>query len=183
MEWIDIKTIYTLLHIFGAVRGVGGAYISDAIFCSSVKDRIISKVELRFMKIGSVFVWSGLILLIISGALLFSTNPAGYLESSKFLIKMLIVFVIFVNGIVFHILHLPLIHRHAGQHYPSSDEFTRKKKLLVASGVVSVTSWTLALILGVLRMIPIDFWTALWAYLVFEIVAISLSLLFAKRLF
>jgi uncharacterized membrane protein len=182
MDWIDLKTIYTILHVFGAVIGAGGAYVSDAMFFSSVKDQIISKVELRFMKIGSTFVWIGLALLFVSGLLLFSTNPAGYLESSKFLIKMLIVFVIFLNGLVFHLTHLPRMHRHAGHHLPSSDEFTRKEKLLVASGIVSVTSWTFALILGGLRTIPIDFTTALIAYVVFEIVAVSVGLLLSKKI-
>ena len=182
MEWIDAKTVYTILHVFGAVLGAGGAYLSDAMFFASIKDEIISKVELRFLKIGSAFVWIGLALLFISGLLLFSTNPAGYLESSKFMIKMFIVFVIFINGLVFHFTHLPRLHRHADHHLPSSDEFTRKAKLLIASGVVSVTSWTFALILGSLRMIPIDFTTALIGYLVFEIFAVAIALAISKRL-
>ena len=182
MDWIDAKTIYTIIHVFGAVLGAGGAYLSDAMFFTSVKDKVISKTELHFLKIGSIFVWVGLGMLFISGLLLFSTNPAGYLESSKFMIKMLIVLIIFLNGLVFHMTHLPRIRRHAGQHYPSSDEFTRKSKLLIASGVVSMTSWTFALILGGLRTIPIDFTTALVGYLVFEIIAVSFALLISKRL-
>jgi hypothetical protein len=180
MEWIDLKTLYTVLHIFGAILGAGGAYVSDAMFFTSIKDRVISGRELQFMKIGSTFVWFGLILSIISGLLLFSTNPALYLESSKFLIKVLIVFVIFANGIYFHAGHLPMIHRHKDHHYPSSDEFNRKKKFLIVSGVISITSWTLTIILGSLRMIPIDFWTALAGYIIFEIVAISAALIISK---
>lgn len=180
MEWIDLKTVYTILHIFGAIIGAGGAYVSDAMFFASIKDRIISGRELQFMKIGSMFVWGGLILSIISGLLLFSTNPAAYLESSKFLIKTFIVFVIFANGIYFHAGHLPMIHRHKDHHYPSSDEFNRKKKFLIASGVISATSWTFVIILGSLRIIPIDFWAALAGYLVFEVIAISLSLVIFK---
>lgn len=178
MEWIDAKTIYVIMHIFGAVLGAGGAYVSDAMFFSSIKDRVISGRELQFMKLGSGFVWIGLILTIISGLLLFSTNPEGYLESSKFLIKMCIVGVIFLNGIYFHKGHMPLLHAHTDEHYPSSDEFTRRKKFLIASGVISVTSWTFAIILGVLRSIPIDFTTALLGYVVFECVAIVIGLTF-----
>lgn len=182
MEWIDLKTIYTLLHIFGAIFGAGGAYVSDAMFFSSVKDKTITKKELHFMKIGSVFVWGGLISSIISGLLLFSTNPEIYLESSKFLIKVFIVLIIFINGIYFHTHHLPMMHRHADTHYPSSDEFARKKKFLIISGVISMTSWTFAVILGSLRMIPIDFTTALIFYISFEIVAILITLLFFRKI-
>jgi|AntRauTorckE6833_2_1112554.scaffolds.fasta_scaffold14871_2 hypothetical protein len=183
MEWIDTKTIYTIAHIFGAIFGAGGAYLSDAMFFSSVRDKVISKKELHFMKIGSSFVWMGLAILLISGALLFLTDPAGYMDSSKFLIKMLIVLVILINGIYFHAGHLPMLHRHADSHYPSSNEFTKKKKFLIISGVISMTSWTFAIILGGLRMIPVDFTTALIIYVVFEIIAISIALVISRRLF
>ena len=179
---MEIKIIYTIFHILGAVLGAGGAYVSDAMFFSSVRDRVIGAVELRFLRLGSIFVWMGLGVLIVSGALLFSTNPAGYLASSKFVFKMFVVLVILINGIVFHTVHLPRIHRHAGHHYPSSDEFMRKRGILVASGVVSMTSWTVALVLGVLRSIPVDLGTGILVYIIFEIVMISGALLFSKRL-
>lgn len=179
---MEAHTIYTILHILGAVLGAGGAYVSDAMFFSSVKDRVISSVELRFLRIGSLFVWVGLGILVLSGLLLFSTNPAGYLASSKFLFKMFVVLVILVNGIIFHTVHLPRIHRHAGHHYPSSDEFMRKREILIASGVVSMTSWTIALVLGVLRSVPVDFSTALFYYLAFELMAIVGTLIFSRKL-
>jgi len=182
MDWIDAKTVYTIFHIFGAIIGAGGAYVSDAMFFASIKDEVISKVELRFMKIGSTFVWVGLAILFVSGLLLFSTDPSGFLVSSKFQIKMFVVLIIFLNGLVFHMTHLPRMHRHAGHHYPSSDEFTRKSKFLIASGVVSVTSWTFSIILGSLRIIPIDFTTAFIGYILFEIVFVYTALIFAKKL-
>ena len=171
------------MHVIGAVIGAGGAYLSDAIFFASTKDRTINKTEFKFMKLGSIFVWSGLALLFISGLLLFSTNPAGYMESSKFLVKMFIVFIIFVNGIFFHVFHFPKIYRHINHHYPSSDEFMRNKKLLMISGVISMTSWTFALILGGLRFIPITFTEALFVYVIFELVSIFIALRFFKKAF
>jgi hypothetical protein len=183
MEWIDLKTIYTIGHVLGAVIGVGGAYMSDIMFFSSVKNRIINRSEMRFLKIGSNFVWLGLFILILSGILLFFTNPERYIDSSKFLIKMFIVLIIFLNGLVFHFMHLPLLKRHVGMKYDLSKEFIKKKNLLIVSGVVSVSSWTFALILGSMRSIPIDFTSALVIYLLFEVVAVSGSLIFAKKLF
>jgi len=180
MDWIDAKTIYTIVHVFGAILGAGGAYVSDAMFFSSIKDRVISGRELQFMKIGSTFVWVGLIIAIISGIFLFSTNPGVYSESSKFLLKVVLVGVIFVNGIYFHKGHMPLMHRHKDEHYPSSDEFVRRKKLLIASGVISMTSWTFVVILGMLRSIPIDLVTGLIGYVIFEIIAILFARAFIK---
>ena len=182
MDWIDAKTIYTLFHIFGAIVGAGGAYMSDAMFFASIKDEVISKVELKFMKIGSTFVWIGLAILFVSGLLLFSTNPSVYIASSKFQIKMFVVLVIFRKGLVFHMTHLPRMHRHADHHYPSSDEFSRKSKFLIASGVVSVTSWTFSIILGTLRTIPVDFTLALAGYILFEVIFVYIALVFARKL-
>lgn len=183
MELVDYKTFYILLHIAGAIIGAGGAFVSDFLFFSSVKDRVLSKKEIWSMKIGSRFVWFGLGILFISGALLFLTDPLGYLNSSKFLIKTFIVFIIFLNGIIFHIKHLPLLHRHADNHYPSSDEFNRKKKLLVVSGVISMSSWIFAVILGILSSIPVTFIIALGIYIAVESACIFCAVLFSKRLF
>lgn len=172
MDWIDAKTVYTIVHVFGAILGAGGAYVSDAMFFSSIKDRVISHRELQFMRLGSTFVWAGLIIAIVSGILLFSTNPEVYSQSSKFLLKVTLVGVIFLNGVYFHKGHMPLLHRHKDEHYPSSDEFMRRKKLLITSGVISMTTWTFVVILGMLRSIPIDLVTGLVGYVLFEFVAI-----------
>ena len=175
-----MNTFYIILHVFGAVIGAGGAYLSDIMFLSSVKDRVVSKTELRFLKVGSIFVWFGLVLLVVSGLLIFLSDPSHYANSSKFLIKMFVVLVIFINGLYFHLWHFPLLHRHSDHHYPSSDEFARKKKFLVASGVISITSWTLALVLGSLSTIPVSFSTALVSYIILEVVLVVVVTKFLK---
>ncbi len=181
MEFIDTKTIYTIFHIIGAVLGAGGAYVSDAIFMSSVKDGKVDSTELRFMKIGSRFVWVGLGVLILSGIGLFTTDPALYMESSKFLAKMSIVLIIAINGVLFHTSHLPRIERHAGGHLPSSDEFMRKKTFLLSSGAVSFVSWTAALILGSLRAVPYDYTVVMSIYGALILVAVATVLLVSRH--
>jgi uncharacterized membrane protein len=182
MEFIDLKTIYTLGHIFGAVLGAGGAFMSDAMFFSCIKDRKITGTELRFLRLGSTMVWAGLILLIISGTLLFSLDPVRYLESSKFLVKMTIVLVIVLNGLFFHYAHIPRIERHRDTDLRLSEEFQRHSATLVASGAVSLTSWFLALVLGVLRGIPYSYLTGLLIYLGILVVAIGTAVMFRKRM-
>lgn len=177
MEFIDHKTLYIILHIFGAVLGAGGAFMSDAMFFSSMRDRIITHTELRFLKLGSIMVWAGLGVLLVSGLLLFSLNPAGYLASSKFLVKMTIVLIIVLNGVLFHYAHIPRISRHINHHLPSSDEFVRRSIFLVISGAISLVSWSATLVLGVLRSIPYSYTQGMLLYLIIVaaacIVAIS----------
>lgn len=92
-------------------------------------------------------VWLGLTLLIISGALLFFMDIDKYLNSTKFLAKMTIVGIIILNGIFFHMIHLPRIQRHENNDLPSSDEFSRSVHLLIGSGTLSFLSWTIVVIL------------------------------------
>ena len=153
-EFIDTKTLLVVLHLIGVAIGAGGAYMSDAMFTMSVRDEKISRTEFRFLKLGSEMVWIGLVLLIFSGLGLFMQDPGFYLNSTKFLAKMSIVFLLTLNGVIFHIFHIPRIHRHRDEHFPSSDEFERKKGLMLTSGAISITSWTFALILGALSTVP-----------------------------
>jgi len=184
---MDFNLIYTIGHLFGVAIGAGGAYLSDFMFMQSIRDRKISATEFKFMSLGSKFVWVGLGLLFVSGLGLFSTDPQTYLTSSKFQTKMAIVAILTINGLIFLLVHMPRIKRHQGSHYPSSDEFRRKAPWLLLSGVISVTSWTSAIILGGLRSIPYTFTQGLIGYLAVIVIgfvialAIKNKLLFSKR--
>jgi len=179
--FLDIGTLLIIIHIFGIAAGAGGAFVSDAMFFLSVQDRIFTKVELTFMRLGSRMVWAGLTVLILSGIGLFSLAPEAYLSSSKFLAKITIVVIIIVNGIVFHLSHIPRFHRHAERHFPSSEEFVRHSGLLMASGAISVTSWGSAIILGALRGVPYSYVTIMLAYTVVLSIAVAIALLVRKR--
>ena len=153
--------------------------MSDIMFFSTIKDEKVSKTEMRFLRIGSAFVWLGIIVLVVSGLGLFMTNSEGYLASSKFLAKVSIVSIIILNGIFFHISHLPRIKRHVDHHFPSSDEFMRHRPLLLSSGAVSFVSWTSAIILGGLKSVPYSYRAIMLGYLV----AVSVAILIAQVLF
>ena len=165
----------------GVVIGMGAAFTSDAIFFSSIRDETISPTELRFLKLGSKIVWLGLSLITISGLLILAEDPVKYLNSAKFLAKITIVFIIIINGTVFHLVHIKRFHRHASTHFPSSDEFMRSVPLLLTSGVVSTTSWLGALILGAWREVPYSYFEIMTVYFVMLLSGITLTLLFNKR--
>lgn len=181
-DFIDTKTAFTLVHLLGVALGAGGAYMSDIMFFTSIKDVVLTKTEIKFMRIGSTMVWIGLALLILSGIGLFSTNVAGYLASSKFLAKMSIVLILTINGIVFHASHIPRIHRHAGHHLPSSDEFMRARPLLLTSGAISITSWTFALMLGGLKSVPYPYHIIMLFYMIVVLFACTGAMLLSEKI-
>jgi len=183
MEYLsDQATIFTALHLFGVVVGMGGALVSDAMFFSSIRDEKVSHTEMRFLRLGGITVWIGLVLIILSGILLFSLDPAGYLASGKFLAKMTIVGVIFINGLLFHLIHIPRLHRHAGHHFPSSDEFMRQAPLLIASGIVSIVSWLAAFILGAIGKVALSYFSIMAVYLSVLIMAAAAGILLKRRI-
>lgn len=163
--------LITFLHLIGVALGFGGAMVSDAIFFSSIKDKQISRTEFRFLQLAGSLVWTGLAILILSGIGLVSLNP-DLLSSPKFLIKMVVVLVIVLNGIVFHAHHLPHLGRHINMMFHLSETFTKKSLWLTVSGGISVVSWFTAALLGSLPGLPYTFTTLFGMYILLLFVAV-----------
>ena len=157
--------------------------MSDSMFLKSLKDLKISKTEMGFLQMGSVMVWLGLIILIVSGSLLFSLDSDRYLNSDKFLAKMTIVGIILLNGLFLHVSLIPRLRRHIGGYLPSSDEFMRKRPLLFTSGAISVVSWLSALTLGALHKVPWSYAEIMGVYLLMLLVAGFIANTIGRRLF
>jgi len=172
MDWIDLKTFYTLLHLFGVTLGAGGSFMSDVLFITTTKDKVLDVSEFRILKNGSAVTWVGLLLLFISGVLLVSLDPQFYFNSDKFILKMIIVGVITLNGIVFHFIHTPRLKKLIGTQLSSSKEFKSYSMGMYYSGALSIVSWVSALILGGLRMIPISVFLGLVIYVGLILIAI-----------
>lgn len=178
-----MEIIYTILHIFAAIIGAGGAYMSDVMFMSSIKDSRITKTELRFLKEGSTLVIIGLVLAYISGLLIFSTNPELYMVSDKFWSKVTVVLVITINGYFFHRWHLPVMKKHEDKDMKDMKHLRKDRGLLVISGAISAISWTFAIVLGTWRGIPFTYSQIVFTYLVILILAVIFAMmLFRKRM-
>jgi len=180
--FVDLHTTYIIFHLLGVVLGAGGAFVSDAMFLLSIKDGKIFKTEMRFLKLGSSIVWIGLIILIVSGALLFSEDTERYLNSSKFLAKMTIVGIIIINGFVFHRYHIPFLNRRIDASLRSSKIFLKRLPLLMVSGVISMVSWLSALTLGVFKAVPYSYAEIMMLYMFILAAAIIFSFLIRKHL-
>lgn len=183
MDTSQLHTLFLIIHLFGVAIGAGGAFMSDGIFFTSIKDRKVSKDEFGIIKYSSFMTWFGLLLLIISGVGLFALNPEVLSQSTKFLVKMTIVGLLLVNGIIFHIKHLPFIGKHIGELLIKKNKPNDMQDVpgLFLSGVISITSWTLAIILGALNSIPFTYLGAIGLYLVIISGGIvSSALLFSK---
>ncbi|MCE9628498.1 MAG: hypothetical protein K8Q91_00660 [Candidatus Vogelbacteria bacterium] len=152
-----MASLFVIFHLFGVALGAGGAYLSDILFFQSIKNRHISQTELRFLSVGSKMVWIGLFILFFSGLGLFLLDIEKYLASTKFLTKMSIVLIIFLNGLLFEFIHFGHLRFHASKHLHSLEKFIANSPWLMVSGIVSITSWSFALVLGSLSAVPYSY--------------------------
>ncbi|MBI4138082.1 MAG: hypothetical protein HY482_00610 [Candidatus Wildermuthbacteria bacterium] len=183
LGFLDWYTVFVIMHLIGVTLGAGGAFVSDVMFFASVKDKKISYSELRFLKLGGKVVIVGLCVLVVSGVLLFSLDPARYMESSKFLAKMTIVAVLILNGVLFHAVHMPMLNRLEANPLPTSAEFFKKSSLFVASGAISLVSWLFALSLGAISSIPYPYWMIMAVYAACAAGAVAGVIMLKKRWF
>ncbi len=168
------KPIFLLIHAIGFILGFGGAVIADSLFFKFLKDLRISKLEKQVLGHLSNVVVYGLTILFVSGILLFLTDPQTYLHSSKFLTKMIIVYIIAFNGWLLHRRVSPSL-MHIEWHKGTYAKKRPVRKLAFALGSISMTSWTCALILGYLRSIPFTVAQALGCYVLIIGCAVAVS--------
>ncbi len=167
------------IHLFGTLLGFGSAIISDIFFMKFLKDFKISKDESETLKILSQIIWFGLGIIVISGLMLFLSDAERLSQSAKFLVKMVVVSVIIVNGFMLNIIIAPKLTSISFGTLTFGEKNIRKlRRLAFALGAISATSWTSAFILGLMRTSPASFSILLSSYLAIIFMTIILSQLF-----
>lgn len=169
--FIEYKTIIIITHAIFAAIGLGTATISDVTFFKFMKDGKIDAHETPLLDMLTRIMWVALLGLIITGIMLYFSNPAVYSVSSKFIVKMFIVGIIALNGI-FLTLYL---HKRMLEINFLTKRNRMVKRLGFASGALSIISWYVVFILGSIRSIPYSIETGLLFYLVLVIGAIFIS--------
>lgn len=130
---------FLTLHILGTVFGLGGATIADILFFKFLADYEISKKEEEVLNTIKKVILGALIIIILSGLGMYLPNMAKYNASGPFLVKVLIVGVITINGMLLHEYVAPhLIHLNMKDHKTMSRSWHR---FAFALGGVSVCSW------------------------------------------
>lgn len=178
------KMVIVILHALGAAVGVGAATVTDIFFFRFLRDYRISKGEHELMKTLSNIIWFALGLIVVTGIGLFIPRSAELLQSSKFLIKIVAVGVVIVNGVFLNLLVSPrLMEISFGEgHDHKSGELKFFRKLSFALGAISITSWYTIFVLGNLKSIPVDFRAALGLYILLLCFAVTMSQLFDKKM-
>lgn len=185
IEVFNLTTVYKLLiivHLIGLALGAGAAFFSDFLFTHILKDRIIRIAEFNILKLASSVVWIGLSVLVASGLAIFLGDTERLLDSPKFLAKMTIVFTLFVNGLLFHFIHLPRIEKLLGKDLSKSKLFMNNyANSFFISGAVSGVSWMAALVLGGIGSIDLSYLTIMGLYLLAVAASVPAAFLLKKK--
>jgi hypothetical protein len=171
---LERAEIYTLtLHLLGLVLGLGGALILDVMIFHFLNNFTISSREAVIMHLISQMIIFGLILLIVSGAVLMLSNPDTYLENPRFLMKMTAVFVVTLNGILLNLFVVPKMEKISFR----KGEMQKNRGLTNAAfiaGAVSMLSWFTVFILAMINPLEnFSYPVLLAAYLVLLAVTIT----------
>lgn len=171
---VAYKPVIVGIHLLGVAISLGGATMADMFFFRFLKDFRISHGEADMLRGMSQMIWLGLCILVISGTGLVLTDPSSYFSSAKFLVKMIVVSVIIINGAWLNLYITPkLVHISFGDsRQPMRSELRRDRRWAYALGAISTSSWYSAFILGLMDSSSLPFLTLLFVYAAIVLTAV-----------
>ncbi|MEO6078082.1 MAG: hypothetical protein ABIP54_04810 [Candidatus Andersenbacteria bacterium] len=184
---MDIRNALIIAHIIGTALGAGAATVSDYLFFKFAKDGRLDKDEYRILVTVSDLVWTGLLILLLSGfgfiLLYLSGNEAvaNAYNIQKIWAKFTIVAILLANGFFMHRKVLPMLH-HRESRSLITPKFIKKSPIMFTAGAISAVSWYSALVLGGWRGITASYTEIISIYLVIVIVAIIGSNIIGKTM-
>ncbi len=185
MEHLDVyKHAATLLHLFGVVLGLGSATITDILFFKFVQNKHITGKEAKLMDILSRVIWVALLILVVSGIMLYIPSMDRLNESGKFLTKGVGLLVLIVNGLVLGYFVRPKLTKidfsnNNVSRFGLSHLVNRKmRRWATLCGAISISSWYFIFILGGLRGVTFPVVYGLIGYAIILTLAIIGSFIF-----
>lgn len=179
--FITYKPLFIFFHALGAAGALGAVFVIDVLFIHFLKDRVLTSKEFDTLKTISLFVWSMIIFLLITGIGLYLSAPDAYLAKSKFITKIIIFCVIVANGTLLHLYITPSLKNMSFVNDHTVKHIAFIKRLAFASGGVSFVSWLSVFVLGSVRSIPYTVGQAIILYGVLILITVVGSQLYLSR--
>lgn len=180
---MDIYTLLVIAHIIGIAWGVGAATLGDVLFFKALKNNKFTSGDFKILELASTMVWVGLAILFLSGFGFFLNfrlqGAAGFfIDDMRVWAKLLIVLIIFINGLVLHWKVFPILKENLDKSLKNKHFFNRIP-IVFTSGAISATSWYSVLVLGAWRM-DAPFLTIMIVYSLLVIGAVTTANLLAR---
>jgi uncharacterized membrane protein len=179
MEGGLIHEILVIIHIIGAILGIGGTSVVDFLHLRGLKNRKFERRVITIYPAISSLILMGVFILVASGTLLVLTHPEEYLTSPLFRLKMFLVLIIIVNGYFLSKKIFPKImdRVHEKENYPEKRRLVILTSLL---GSISIVTWYFVFVLAMTKYHDYSYTKALLVYVSFVILVFLISL-FTER--
>lgn len=173
-----IKIPVTVIHVIAVVFGMGGALMSDILFSFFSRDKKLNPTEISTLSILKKVVLYALIIIILSGVVIFLSDVSKYINSVKFLAKMSILLVLVINGY--------FLNKYIWPYLLNKNFFILKRernirRLAFACGAISIISWLSVCALGVLDSLNFSYSFVILTYVCITSFAVTVSLIVEKR--
>lgn len=129
--WLETIHVFALAIVFGSIAIVDLRLIGFTVYRKNASGLIKDMLP---------FTWVGFVFAVVTGALLFVSNPWSYAESFPFLLKMGLIILAGINMLVFHFGAYKSI---AGWDLDDIPPTTVR-----LAGIISICTWTVILFLG-----------------------------------
>lgn len=129
--WLETLHVFALAMVFGSIAIVDLRLIGVGVYRRNASGLIKDMLPLT---------WVGFAGAVITGVLLFVSNPWSYAESMPFLIKMGLIILAGINMLVFHF--------GAYKSIAGWDLEALPPAAVRVAGFISITTWTVILFLG-----------------------------------
>lgn len=177
------KDYFVIIHVLATVLGFGSALVSDYLFFKFLRDLKINQAESETLKSISDLVWLGFALLILSGLALFLVESEVLLASPKFQLKLVLVGIIFFNGLLFyHYISPKLTRMFQGHGGKIRRLLPVERRPAFLCGALSIVTWVTVFLIGSLRNIPGSFLDLFLIYSLFLGLAVGISLIIEAKL-
>ena len=185
----DNRNSFLALHLLSAAVGLGSAVISDILFFKFLKDFQISVFEAGMMKFLSQIMWLALGMIIMTGLGLYLPHAEHLKENPAFVMKVIIVAIIVINGAFLNLLIMPRLVKASILNNPPEGQpiYSYGKsdlpvlgRLPFALGPISLVSWISAFLLGMFlnKAAKLDLLNLVFIYFsaLFVVVVIGLAI-------
>ena len=183
---MDYEKITIGFHLVGFALGLGGATISDIIFFQALHRKLITEDRFALLMTISKIVWTGLLILIVSGATLFALIYAEQgslplLNSPRWQAKLTLVAIVLINGLFFRFSIFPRLKAITNQPLSISNIGPSMWKLAI-SGSISIASWYGIMIISLLpRTVRPPYWEFMGIYIVIVLAGILIGKILVAR--
>lgn len=180
------QTYYLILlvNVIGIALGLGAATLADLFFFKFLKDFRISGLEAEVLNVFSQVIWFSLGVIFMTEIGLYLPNMGLLSGSPAFLLKVIVLGVIVINGSFLNLFIAPQFVRiqFHEQHVHEPGELIRTRQIAFILGPISLVSWYTLLFLTMWPAFHLTFERILQIYVAGLIIAVILGQLTEKYL-